>query len=74
MTTSSLPTIRLKPKTQARAIRHGFPWVYDNELVADRRTKAIAPGTIALLELGPRASGDGHRKSQLAYHGARPGP
>lgn len=55
MTTSSLPTIRLKPKTQARAIRHGFPWVYDNELVTDRRTKAIAPGTIALLEDSDRA-------------------
>ncbi|ATG46353.1 RlmI/RlmK family 23S rRNA methyltransferase [Celeribacter ethanolicus] len=46
----SLPTIRLKPKSNARAIRHGAPWVYDNELVTDRRTKAIAPGTIARLE------------------------
>lgn len=44
------PTIRLKPKSNARAIRHGAPWVYDNELVTDRRTKAIAPGTIARLE------------------------
>lgn len=50
MTPSSLPSIRLKPKTQARAIRHGFPWVYDNELVTDRRTKALPPGTVALLE------------------------
>lgn len=44
------PTIRLKPKTNARAIRHGTPWVYDNELVTDRRTKKIAPGSIAVLE------------------------
>ncbi|SFI89406.1 RSP_2647 family RNA methyltransferase [Celeribacter neptunius] len=44
------PTIRLKPKANARAIRHGAPWVYDNELVIDRRTKSIAPGTIARLE------------------------
>ncbi|MBV7379386.1 RSP_2647 family RNA methyltransferase [Maritimibacter dapengensis] len=42
--------IRLKPKTNARAIRHGAPWVYDNELVTDRRTKAIAPGSVAVLE------------------------
>jgi 23S rRNA (cytosine1962-C5)-methyltransferase len=45
-----LPTVRLLPKANARAIRHGFPWVYANELVTDRRTKALAGGTIALLE------------------------
>ena len=50
MTQPQRPTIRLKPKAEARAIRHGFPWVYDNEIVTDRRTKAIVPGTIALLE------------------------
>lgn len=50
MTPSPLPVIRLKPKANARAIRHGSPWVYDNELVTDRRTRALAPGTVALLE------------------------
>ncbi|PIE08477.1 MAG: RlmI/RlmK family 23S rRNA methyltransferase [Rhodobacterales bacterium] len=44
------PTLCLRPKANARAIRHGFPWVYDNEIVTDRRTKALAPGTIARLE------------------------
>lgn len=44
------PTIRLKPKTDARRFRRGFPWVYDNELVIDRRTRALKPGTIARLE------------------------
>ena len=44
------PIVRLKPKAAAKAIRHGFPWVYDNELVLDRRTKAIEPGTIAQLQ------------------------
>ncbi|NCO87521.1 MAG: class I SAM-dependent rRNA methyltransferase [Rhodobacterales bacterium] len=44
------PTVRLTPKAEARAIRHGFPWVYAGELVLDRRTKAMAPGTLALLE------------------------
>ncbi|OWY01449.1 class I SAM-dependent rRNA methyltransferase [Thioclava sp. IC9] len=48
------PTVRLRPKAEARAIRHGFPWVYADELVTDRRTKAIAPGTIATLEDGER--------------------
>lgn len=50
MTQPSRPVIRLKPKTRPQAIRHGFPWVYDNELVTDRRTKALTPGTIAVLE------------------------
>lgn len=54
MTTSdcsaSRPIVRLTPKAEVRAIRHGFPWVYANELVTDRRTRALAPGTVALLE------------------------
>ncbi len=50
MTDSALPVIRLKPKAEARAIRHGFPWVYANEVVTDRRTRAIAPGAFAVLE------------------------
>lgn len=44
------PLIRLKPKADARKIRHGSPWVFDNELVTDRRTKALAPGSIACLQ------------------------
>ncbi|MEP2781328.1 MAG: class I SAM-dependent rRNA methyltransferase [Pseudoruegeria sp.] len=52
MTLSSLPVVRLKPKLDARPIRFGFPWVYANEVVTDRRTKAIKPGAIARLEDG----------------------
>lgn len=44
------PVVRLKPKAEARAIRHGFPWVFLNEIVADRRSRAVAPGTLARLE------------------------
>jgi 23S rRNA (cytosine1962-C5)-methyltransferase len=44
------PTIRLRPKADARALRHGFPWVYADELVTDRRTKALEPGAFARLE------------------------
>ena len=50
MTPSPLPVIRLKPKTNAAAIRHGAPWVYDNELVTDRRTKKLEAGSLAVLE------------------------
>ncbi|MEO0751519.1 MAG: class I SAM-dependent rRNA methyltransferase [Pseudomonadota bacterium] len=56
MTPSSLPVIRLKPKANVRAIRFGAPWVYDNEVVTDRRTRAIEPGTICLLEDHDRAA------------------
>jgi len=50
MTLCSLPVVRLRPRADARALRHGFPWVYANELVTDRRTKKLAPGTLAVLE------------------------
>lgn len=46
----SRPVVRLRPKAEARAIRHGFPWVYADELVLDRRTSGMAPGTLAVLE------------------------
>ena len=47
---SSRPVVRLRPKAEARAIRHGFPWVYADELVLDRRTSALAKGALAVLE------------------------
>nr|WP_204115121.1 class I SAM-dependent rRNA methyltransferase [Shimia biformata] len=47
---SPLPVIRLKPKSKPQAIRHGFPWVFDNEIVTDRRTKGLTPGALAILE------------------------
>lgn len=48
--TSDQPRVRLKPKANARGIRHGFPWVYASDLVTDRRTRALNAGTIAVLE------------------------
>ncbi|MCD1627916.1 class I SAM-dependent rRNA methyltransferase [Seohaeicola saemankumensis] len=55
MNTPSYPVVRLRPKAQPRAIRHGFPWVYDNELVTDRRARGLAPGSFAVLEDADRA-------------------
>ena len=49
-TNPDLPRVRLKPKANARGMRRGFPWVYDNDLVTDRRTRAITPGALAVLE------------------------
>ncbi len=43
------PIVRLRPKAEARALRHGFPWVYADELVTDRRTNNLAHGALAIL-------------------------
>ncbi|MEM6887778.1 MAG: class I SAM-dependent rRNA methyltransferase [Pseudomonadota bacterium] len=43
------PDVRLRPKANARALRQGFPWIYANELVTDRRTKALPPGSLVRL-------------------------
>ncbi|MEL6424559.1 MAG: class I SAM-dependent rRNA methyltransferase [Pseudomonadota bacterium] len=45
----SRPVIRLRPKVKSR-VRFGFPWVYADELVLDRRSRSHAPGTIVTLE------------------------
>lgn len=48
---STRPIVRLRPnKAGARAVRHGFPWIYADELVIDRRTRALEPGALAVLE------------------------
>ncbi len=44
------PVVRLRPKAEARAIRHGFPWVYADEMVMNRRTQGLVPGALAVLE------------------------
>lgn len=44
------PVVRLKPKSKPQALRHGFPWVFADELVTDRRTRNMVAGTICQLE------------------------
>ncbi len=45
-----LPILRMKPKADARSVRFGAPWVRREELVLDRRAKALAPGTLCQLQ------------------------
>ena len=45
-----LPVLRLRPKSKPQAIRHGFPWVFADEAVLDRRSRAIPAGGFAVLE------------------------
>jgi len=49
MTDSAYPVIRTRPKRDGR-FRDGHPWVYKDELVLDRRARALPPGSVAILE------------------------
>jgi len=53
---SNRPVVRLRPKSSPRPVRFGAPWVYADELVFDRRTRALAPGSIVELQDGERRS------------------
>jgi len=48
------PTVRLLPKSDPRPVKRGAPWTYGNQIVLDRRTRALAPGTLVVLEDGAR--------------------
>ncbi|SFI31293.1 SAM-dependent methyltransferase [Albimonas pacifica] len=43
------PVVRLKPRAGRRFFA-GAPWVYQDELVLDRRTRKIPPGSVAELQ------------------------
>ncbi len=43
------PVVRLRPRSGKRFLA-GAPWVYADELVMDRRTRKLPPGTPAVLE------------------------
>ncbi|MFQ8431696.1 RSP_2647 family RNA methyltransferase [Amaricoccus sp. W119] len=44
------PAVRLRPNANAQAIRFGAPWAYVDQLVMDRRTRAIPAGTVVELQ------------------------
>ena len=46
---AKLKTIKLLPKTDARTIRFGAPWVFADQIVLDRRTRAIDAGEFVTL-------------------------
>jgi len=50
MTQLPLPIVRLLPKAKPQVIRHGFPWIFSNELVMDRRTKNVPAGSFVVVE------------------------
>ncbi|TYO85027.1 RSP_2647 family RNA methyltransferase [Oceanicella actignis] len=48
------PTVRLRPKA-GRRLSAGAPWAYADELVMDRRTRKLAPGSLVELQDAERA-------------------
>ncbi len=48
--TNTHPALRLLPKSNAQRLRFGAPWVYADQVVLDRRTRAIPAGTIVELQ------------------------
>ncbi len=52
--TDIMPTIRLLPKQSPLPLRYGAPWAYSDQLVLDRRTKALSPGRIVALVDGEK--------------------
>ena len=56
MTQNPYPSWRLRPKAAPARFRRGDPWVFADELVLDRRSKAVPAGTIVVLEDKDRQS------------------
>ncbi|QHQ34467.1 RSP_2647 family RNA methyltransferase [Algicella marina] len=68
--TDHRPAIRLLPKQSPMPLRHGAVWAYADQLVLDRRTKALVPGTIVDLLDGEKryvATGAFNPSSKIAF-------
>ncbi|MEL6766415.1 MAG: class I SAM-dependent methyltransferase [Pseudomonadota bacterium] len=53
---TSRPVVKLRPG-KGRRLAAGAPWIYADEIAMDRRTKALAPGTLARLQEGDHVLG-----------------
>ena len=41
--------VRLRAGIEAKKFRYGYPWIYSNDIISDRRSKAIIPGSFCKL-------------------------
>jgi len=46
----SLPVIRMRPNKSPQRLRFGHPWAFADELVLDRRSRKLPPGSLVQLE------------------------
>ncbi len=73
--TETRPTVKLR-QGKGRRLSEGAPWAYADEIAMDRRTKALAPGTVVRLLEGERALGAAafNPESQIAARLLDPDP
>lgn len=75
---AQIPTVKLKPGKARRRLERGAPWAYRDEVALDRRTKALAPGSIVRLagpgEAGPVGTAAFNPESQIALRLLDPDP
>ncbi len=74
-TQSPRPTVKIRPG-KGRRLAEGAPWAYADEIAMDRRTKALAPGSIVRLAEGERMLGTAafNPESQIAARLLDPDP
>ena len=42
-------TLRLRAGIEAKKFRYGYPWIYSNDIISDRRAKSLTPGSFGKL-------------------------
>ena len=42
-------TLRVRAGVEAKKFRYGYPWIYSNDIISDRRSKALIPGSFCKL-------------------------
>ncbi|MEM1385831.1 MAG: class I SAM-dependent rRNA methyltransferase [Pseudomonadota bacterium] len=74
-TVSARPMVRLRPN-RGRRLAEGAPWAYADEIAMDRRTKALASGTVVRLVGADREFGTAafNPESQIAARLLDPDP
>jgi len=45
-----IPTLRFRPNKSPARVMFGFPWIYSDDVILDRRTKKIPPGTFVKIQ------------------------
>ena len=42
-------TLRLRAGVETKKFRYGYPWIYSNDIISDRRSNALIPGSFCKL-------------------------
>lgn len=60
---SSFPVIRMRPNKSPQRVRFGYPWIFADELVLDRRSRAVPAGSIVEVQ-----AHDGERLGRFGFN------